>query len=184
MSASVDDRPVAGEAVGVVAAPDRVSAWMAVAQPGDEFVYATRLRLRLLPAKSPGAAAMRSLAEAGLVQLFQRLAGDSEGQWRNYVARRTSRPMLLDDDGDATVSRSDAVAEDAVLEVLTRRAALARPCPSLRELAQLTELPNEACDAAMRALAEKNVIHIGTVPAPTRRVVTILATGQATGAAR
>lgn len=182
------DRVATAEAPGVVAQPDRVAAWMELARPGDEFVYATRLRLTTLPEKSAGAAAMRALAGAGLVLLFQRGAGDSEGRWRNYVARRTARPMPIVAAGTSAAATdpvtASAAVENAVLAVLTRRAALARPCPSLRDLARLTGFDSAACDAAMHALADAQVIHIGHVPAPTRRVVTIVATGQATGMAK
>jgi len=112
----------ADEAPGIVASPDRVTAWMLVAKAGDQFVYATRVRL---PVGSKGAAAMRDLSDRGLVRLFQRpIKG---GGMSNYVAERSSKPLPVAPepvryepfvDDEATVI-------DALLPIL-RRAATCR----------------------------------------------------------
>ena len=187
VAAAIDERRVTEPAArGIVARPDRIAAWMLVARPGDEFVYATRLRTAALPKDSAGAAKMRDLHAAGLVILFQRNAGDSEGQWRNYVARRTQAAVPQPKTALAKASTVGVgpAAVDAVLAILTKRALLGRPCPSETMLSSLTGLDGAVCAAVMRVLVEDGAIHVETAPAPTARFVTILATGQRTGVAK
>jgi len=178
----------AGEVSAVIATPDRIDAWVAVARPGDRFAYATR---QYLPTGSPGPKRLRALEEAGLVHLFQRRSELRPG-WFTYFAERTSQrapvpkpsaarqrlslrpPMIPDDTADLDVM-------EQVLAVLERSARFGRPCPTDHQLAERVEAGVEQVRGALVALQADHAIVVHAAPAPTLRRVTILSAGWTTG---
>jgi hypothetical protein len=174
------------EAPGIVAAPDRIDAWMAIAKPGDRFVYASRL---CLPVASRGAKRMRDLAARGLVDLC-RPRSKIDPTIFNYTAQRTSKPTaLVKPDRPRLVVPSAALVDDeaaivdALLPVLARFAAHGRPCPTDRQLAEKARLTEDAVKLGLPAMVSAHLILIHGCSAPTYRRITILSTGQMTGIA-
>lgn len=172
---------------GTVATVAMIDHWMSYARAGEQLVYATRC---WLPAKSAGAAHLRTLAAQGLVHLKQRpIAGRPE---RNYVAERSSRrePLVLvtklTGAGSSPQERRGAVNDDvtamnAVLPLLARAARFERPCPTDRKLAERAGLSVEQVAHALDSLKSAGLIRVDGVKAPTLRQVTIVATGHRTG---
>lgn len=171
---------------GTVATIEMIDHWLSYAKPGEELVYATRC---WLPAKSAGAAHLRTLAGQGLVHLKQRpIAGRPE---RNYVAERSSRrkPLVLATKPTRGISpqdrhggvNDDVTAMNAVLPLLARAARFERPCPTDRKLAERAGLSVEAVAHALDSLRSAGLIRVDGVKAPTLRQVTIVATGHRTG---
>ncbi|MGT2514778.1 hypothetical protein ACVOMT_11570 [Sphingomonas panni] len=174
---------VVDEAAAVVADAERIVAWLLCAKQGDEFVYATRCGL---PPASPGAKAAREAQALGLVTLFQRaVPGRKE---RNYVARRTAKPMPV-----LTTTPSPAAANDvpqvdeearavsAVLNLLRRAAKFQRPCPTDFALARRAGVARDDIKRVMDLLSTMGLIRVQRAPAPTLRQVTIVGTGHRTG---
>lgn len=175
------------EAPGVVASPERIDAWMRVAKAGDTFLYATRATL---PIGSAGKKRMLDLAERELVCLT-RPRSKLDPTVFNYTATRTSKPSpLCKPDRPvlrapiATVLEQEAAVVDALLPVLSRFAATARPCPTDRQLAERAGIGREAVAPALAAMVEANLIRIVGAPAPTNRRIYIIATGAMTGFAK
>lgn len=176
-------RRVVDEAAAVVAAPERIAAWLLCAKPGDEFVYATRCGL---PPASPGAKAARDAQGLGLVTLFQRaLPGRKE---RNYVAKRTAKAMPVKPIACSPAPANDGAPVDdearaltAVLDLLRRAARFQRPCPTDFALARRAKVPRGDIERVMDLLATMGLIRVQRAPAPTLRQVTIVGTGHRTG---
>ncbi len=173
---------VVDEAAGVVAAPERIAAWLVCAKAGDEFVYATRCGL---PVASPGAKAAREACALGLVQLFQR--GVPGLRQRNYVARRTAKPMPVAREAEPAAANDlrhvddEARALNAVLDLLSRAARFQRPCPTDFALARRAKVAREDIERVMDLLQTMGLIRVRRAPPPTLRQVTIVGTGQRTG---
>lgn len=175
------------EAPGIVAAPERIDAWMEVAKEGDRFLYATRA---CLPVGSRGAARMRDLAARGLVEL-SRPRSTLDPSVFNYQARRTAKPTALTKPERPVLAvpavalvEDEAAIVDALLPLLTRFAQHGRPCPTDRQLATKARLSEDAVKSGLIAMSAAHLIRIQRVSAPTLRRVVILATGQITGLAR
>lgn len=173
---------VVDEAAGVVAAPERIAAWLVCAKAGDEFVYATRCGL---PVASAGSKAAREACDLGLVQLFQRsLPGRRE---RNYVARRTAKSMPVAREAEPTAANDvpqiddEARALTDVLDLLSRAARFQRPCPTDFTLARRAKVQRGDIERVMDLLQTMGLIRIRRAPAPTLRQVTIVGTGHRTG---
>ena len=177
---------VADEAPGIVASPERIAAWMAVAKSGDRFVYATRL---CLPVASSGARRMRELADRGLVYLT-RPRSSVDASMFNYTAERSSRPTpLTRPDRTRLVAAAKSIADgeaaaiDALLPVLERFARAGRPCPTDRQLGQRADLPEAAIRSTLEAMVASHLIRVQGAAPPTYRRIIILASGAITGIA-
>lgn len=171
---------------GIVASVDRIDAWMAVAKPGDRFVYATRMSL---PRVSAGAARMRELAARDLVHLV-RPRSTIEPTIFNYTAIRSSVPSALTRPDRpklgvplAALTHDEAAAIDALLPVLERFASKGRPCPTDKQLAERSGLPFDAVAPTLAAMAASHLIRIQGARGPTNRRILILSTGAITGLA-
>ncbi len=174
------------ETPGVVASPERINAWMEVAQTGDRFVYATRLAL---PRVSKGAAHMRTLSQRGLVELTQ-VRSTIDPDYFHYCARRTSVPTALSRPvrdklalAAAELQRKEIAIVDALLPVLERFARHGRPCPTDKQLAVRAGLTEEEIRFGLDALVATHAIRVQGVSAPTCRRIIIIATGHVTGIA-
>ncbi|WP_152542012.1 hypothetical protein [Sphingomonas sp. RIT328] len=174
------------ELTGLVAGVARIDAWLAVAKPGDRFIYATRLTL---PIASAGAARMRDLAKRGLVTLV-RPRSTLDPTVFNYTAYRTSTPTAatkLERPRLAakveTIADSEAAVIDALLPVLERFARYGRPCPTDRQLAAKAGLSEEDVKAGLEAMASAHLIRVQGCAAPTYRRIIILSSGLVTGIA-
>jgi len=172
-------------AVGV-ATPAGIDAWMESAQAGEVMIYARRAFVT----GSSGAARMRALADRGLVELSQRRC-DLDPSLFQYRARRTSVPSAMTRPDRAKlvleltpVMADEAAAIDALLPVLTRTAQYSRPCPTNKQLAELSGLALDVIKPALDAMVAARLILIAGVAAPTSRRVTILSNGWQTGFAR
>ncbi|MDP1026375.1 hypothetical protein Q5H91_04055 [Sphingomonas sp. KR1UV-12] len=170
------------EAPGVVASAERVDAWLATAKPGDRFVYASRCSL---PVASKGAARMRALQDSGLV--FLHCPRDRENPTIfNYLAIRTARPRPAPQPERATLTarlvEADTALTDALLPVLQRAAHYGRPCPTDRVLAQRAAMTIDQVGEGLAALRQAGLIQITAPGSQSKRRVTIVATGQRTGA--
>lgn len=169
------------EAQNVVASPERIRAWLTMAKPGDEFVYASRC---WLPAGAPGAETARVLQAQGLVYLFQRPV--SGRLVRNYVMQRSSQPLASPDTRPpASAPREEReeveIAARRVLPILERAAQFGRPCPTNMQIALRADVEREIVPHAIERLRTGGLIAVRAVPAPTLRVVTIADTGASTG---
>lgn len=183
LSVRTSSEALAGEALNVVASPDRILGWAEIAQPGDQFVYASRA---YLPSGSEGAKAAYDLATRGLVHLKQRRIAGSIAT--NYVAERTSaawkpkQPKLPRSAPPAIRSAdAEAAAINALLPVLQRAARFGRPCPTDAQLATRCGLSRGDVKAAIAAMELMNMVRVIAVKAPTLRMVTIVSTGHRTG---
>ena len=76
---------------------------------------------------------------------------------------------------------ADVDAMNAVLPLLQRAARFARPCPTDAHMAERVGLTGAEVASAILSLADANVIRVRAMPAPTLRMVTIVATGHRTG---
>jgi hypothetical protein len=174
------------EVTGLVAGVDRINAWMAVAKPGDRFVYATR---QTLPIGSAGKKRMLDLAERGLVTLV-RPRSTIDPTIFNYTAYRTAKPDPLARPSrtklgiaSEPIADGEAAVIDALLPVLERFARYGRPCPTDLQLAEKAGLTDEAVKTGLVAMVAANLIRIHGCAAPTYRRVLILSTGLITGIA-
>ena len=179
--------PAVDEVRGIVAAPERLRAWVEVAKHGDRFVYATRYRL---PANSPGAAFARLLQSHELVNLFQPRSVLNPSEF-NYLAVRTGLPL-----GDAFAAKparrrlivartipdcDEAAAIDQVLPILQRAAQFGRPCPTNAQLAERAGIAVDRVQSIIDAMRAANLIRVHAAAAPTLRRVLVVATGLQTG---
>lgn len=174
------------EVSGLVAGVDRINAWLAVAAPGDRFIYASRSGL---PRASAGAARMRDLGARGIVMLIQaRSALDPTRH--NYIAVRTAVPTALSRPvrpclviASDPIANGEAALIDALLPVLERFARYGRPCPTDRQLAAKAGLAEEDVKSGLEAMVAANLIRVHGCAAPTYRRILILSTGLITGIA-
>lgn len=174
------------EMTGMVAGVDRINAWLAVAKPGDRFIYATRM---MLPSASAGAARMRELAKRGLVTLV-RPRSTLDPTIFNYTAYRTSVPTALMRPARPRlavaaepIADGEAAVIDALLPVLERFARYGRPCPTDRQLADKAGLAEDDVKSGLEAMVAANLIRVHGCAAPTYRRIFILSTGLITGIA-
>lgn len=171
---------------GIVASVDRIDAWMALAKPGDRFVYATRMSL---PRVSAGAARMRELAARDLVHLV-RPRSTIDPTIFNYTAIRSSVPSALTRPErpklgvpPALLTHDEAAAVDALLPILERFASKGRPCPTDKQLAERSGLSFAAIAPTLAAMVASHLIRIQGARGPTNRRILILSTGAITGLA-
>jgi hypothetical protein len=174
------------ETTGMVAGVDRIDAWLAVAKPGDRFIYATRLTL---PIASAGAARMRELHKRGLVTLVRPRSALDPTVF-NYTAFRTATPWILARPERPRlaitaepIADDEAATIDALLPVLERFARYGRPCPTDRQLADKAGLTEAAVKAGLEAMIAANLIRVSGCAAPTYRRILILSSGLITGIA-
>lgn len=175
------------ETSGLVAGVERINAWLAVAKPGDRFVYATRLKL---PPASAGAARMRELAERRVVMLM-RPRSTLDPSIFNYTAWRTSVPCAeTKPDRPRLVVKAEPLADneaaiiDALLPVLERFARHGRPCPTDRQLAAKSGLAEGDVKAGLEAMVAAHLIRVHGCAAPTYRRILIVSSGLITGIAK
>lgn len=175
------------EVSGLVAGVDRINAWLAVANPGDRFIYASRTSL--LPGASAGAARMRDLAARKLVMLVQ-ARSTLDATRTNYIAVRTAmstalakpaRPRLAV--STAPIAENEAASIDALLPVLERFASKGRPCPTDKQLAERAGIVTSMVQPTLEAMVAAHLIRIEGARGPTNRRVLILSTGAITGLA-
>jgi hypothetical protein len=185
--ASVSSGSMFDEVSGLVAGVERIDAWLAVAKPGDRFIYASRKGL--LPGASKGAARMRDLASRKLVVLIQARSPLDVTRY-NYTAVRTAVPTALAKPtrpaltvATAPIADDEAAAIDALLPVLERFAAKGRPCPTDKQLAERAGIAVEAIQPTLDAMIAAHLIRIEGARGPTNRRVLILSTGAITGLA-
>ena len=185
--ASVSSGSMFDEVSGLVAGVDRINAWMAVANPGDRFIYASRSSL--LPGASAGAARMRDLQGRKLVMLFQ-ARSTLDATRTNYIAVRTAVPDALAKPvrprlalSSAPIAEDEAASIDALLPVLERFAAKGRPCPTDKQLAERAGIATAMVQPTLDAMVAAHLIRIEGARGPTNRRVLILSTGAITGLA-
>jgi hypothetical protein len=168
-------QPTVDEAPGVVASIERIDAWLSIATPGSEFLYATRATL---PPGCKPAAYLRTLAAAGEIDLFQRCCAG--GGLKNYVARRKAPEQKPEAPASSTRAERPERADD-VLAMLRTVARRGLPCPTDAAIARHLNLrrPSEAA-ALLSDLADVGEILLERVSRPYQRVVTIVATGKRT----
>lgn len=187
-TASVPPAVVSGsifdEVSGLVAGVERIDAWLAVAKPGDRFIYASRSGL---PRASAGAARMRALSERGLVLLIQARSSLDRDRL-NYTAVRTAVPTPLQKPerqrlsaGRPVFAHDEASAIDALLPILDRFASKGRPCPTDKQLAERAGIAADAVQPTLDAMVAAHLIRIQGVRGPTNRRILILSTGAITG---
>ena len=171
---------------GIVASVERIDAWMAVAKPGDRFVYASRMSL---PRVSAGAARMRELAARDLVHLV-RPRSTIDPTIFNYTAIRSSVPSALTRPErpklgvpPVPLTHDEAAAIDALLPILERFASKGRPCPTDKQLAERSGLSFDAVAPTLAAMVAGHLIRIQGARGPTNRRILILSTGAITGLA-
>lgn len=170
------------QAKGLIASPDQIEAWFALAQSGDRFVYATR---SYLPAGSTGAQRMRTLSDQGLVHLIQKRSDLFIGEWC-YLAERSSkseatvRPPARPK-SDVRSTSDDVTAINALLPVLKRAARFGRPCPTDLQLAEKAGIDRAQVQPALDAMRTMNIIRVSPAKAPTLRFITIVESGHKTG---
>ena len=184
--ASVSSGSMFDEVSGLVAGVDRINAWMAVANPGDRFIYASRSGL---PKASAGAARMRDLAGRKLVMLFQARSSLDPSRM-NYIAVRTAVPDALAKPvrprlalSSVPIAEDEAASIDALLPVLERFAAKGRPCPTDKQLAERAGIATAMVQPTLDAMVAAHLIRIEGARGPTNRRVLILSTGAITGLA-
>lgn len=175
--AFMDEAPV------MVADPQRIEAWAEHAKAGDEFVYASRAGM--FAANNPSLAMARALHQLKLVELIQRpIKGSFQ---RNYVARRTAVPIRAAVPRERGAARDfvedEAAAIDAVLPLIARAARFGRPCPTDVQLAERARLERSEIKPLLEAMETLGLIRVQAAPAPTLRMITIVATGHRTGLA-
>lgn len=173
---------------GIVAPAERIRAWAEGSVRGATFVYATA---RMLPPGAPGQAEALRLARAGLVLLTQRAVWPGLAE-RHYQMTRTARAWPAEP-APAPASPAWGIGEaegvpaavvDAVFDLVARAARFGRPCPTDAQLAARVEVSPAQAAAALAELVALDAITLRGVSAPTCRVVTICATGMATGQVR
>ncbi|MCU6454335.1 hypothetical protein LPN01_09610 [Sphingomonas sp. A2-49] len=174
------------EVSGLVAGVDRINAWLAVAKPGDRFIYASRCGL---PRTSAGAARMRDLASRKVVLLVQ-VRSTLDPSRLNYTAVRTAVPCALSrivrprlTAAVEPIADGEAAVVDALLPVLERFARHGRPCPTDRQLAAKAGLTEDAVKAGLEAMISTHLIRVQGCAAPTYRRIIILSNGLITGIA-
>lgn len=174
------------EVSGLVAGVDRINAWLAVAKPGDRFIYASRCGL---PRASAGAARMRDLGARGLVMLIQ-ARSSLDPTRHNYTAVRTAVPSALTRPArprlvvaSEPLAEGEAAVIDALLPVLERFARYGRPCPTDRQLADKAGIAEASVKSGLEAMVAANLIRVHGCAAPTYRRIFILSTGLITGIA-
>jgi hypothetical protein len=174
------------EMTGLVAGVDRINAWLAVAKPGDRFIYATR---QTLPIASAGRLRMLDLQKQGLVSLV-RPRSPLDPTVFNYTATRTTTPSAVTRlERPRLAAKVEPIADgeaaviDALLPVLERFARYGRPCPTDRQLAAKAELTEGDVKAGLEAMASAHLIRVQGCAAPTYRRIIILSNGLITGIA-
>jgi hypothetical protein len=156
---------------------DAVERWAESSKPGDRLVYARGVRL----IRTPGVEAITQLHDEGEVVLNWRRSAPGIGEWLATRRARPVAPAFAQRLSQPLPPEGERDEEQRVLVVLRRLAAVRRPCPTNRHLAELAKL-KDADQAAyqLRKLISAKIIRVETMPKG--RVVTIVATGRKTGA--
>lgn len=191
MGARVAQADTAGFRIGPLTTYADCSAmtdWAACARPGDEMIYATG------PVLGDHAAARsaRSMAERGLVELFQRRSG--RANCFDYCARRL-RPTAPPPENSETASAAPHLPdpltlpldEARVYQCVAQAARAGEACPSLARLATRCQLKSRRrADYLLARLCEQGLLIKHDRAADARRdapmVFTVLLLGKATRA--
>lgn len=158
-----------------------VEAWIAAAQPGDDFVYATG---PALPQGMASVCMVRELVDAGQVRTHVRRNPDSRAL--EHVAVRRAVAAAAAGVSPAGVEAPDpngpgATAARRMMQLLNRAAITGRPCPTNAELAETLGLKNkQAAQYIFNRLVRVGKIRVADFGPRMRRVVTICATGNST----
>jgi hypothetical protein len=151
----------------------QVRDWAATAEAGAELTYAHE---RHLARRSDAAAAVRRLCEQGFATAYQRPIAHGIS---DYIVRRLRT-------GRAAIGRAPAAGKPRldgdmarVLHVIRQCVRARMPCPANRALAKKAGVHNPSY--VLQKLSERGVIESRVVnPATGARIVTIVATGEAT----
>lgn len=172
------------EVAHVVASPERIRAWLSIAAPGDQLLYATRASSL---GNAPGAVLMRTLASKCLVHLKQRRVGRS--LVHNYIAERSSKALAVPAARPKLSAKLDMIGDDevglvnALMEQLNRAARFRLPCPTDAQMARKAGMPVEFVPPLMQVMVSSGLIRVHSAPAPTLRTVTIVNSNETTGVA-
>lgn len=169
--------PVAAADVCWALTRETVAEWVGSARPGEELVYAGGTHL----IRSPGVEAITRAAQEGKVRLnFRR----SDGKGGEYLATRRANGQSA---SPPPVDRNTVVVDDDLDEalmlfgVLCKLASRGRPCPTNRELGEmLGGIQPERISYLMSKNISAGRVRSEALPRG-RRVVTIVASGLATG---
>lgn len=150
--------------------PVAIHAWAETAAPGAELIYACDHRLG---ANSPAGELVRRLRKAGLVTMAQR---GRPGEVKAYVVKRLAAPIVRTAKARQPVLDGDMA---RLLRVIRRMVRAGEVCPPNRALAKQSGVANPSY--ALRKLVAAKVITSEIIhPAEGTRVITIVATGEAT----
>jgi len=150
-----------------------VEAWVTMAEPGDELVYATGIAL---PASAPAVVAVRDLVADGLVRTHMRRVGKG---FEYFAIRRAPEVNPVQPPRHVAPPRDDG--DTRVLRVLTRAANLRQVCPTNAEIARECGLKDAvAASYRLRKLIADGAIKSEDQGPNQRRIVTIVGTGAST----